>query len=75
MAMARLMPFAKSIASKVDIDYDMVKALTPYPLDGVPQTVKVGPVQKFPVYFARYFACGSADTCDLCSYDLYLTGW
>ena len=64
MAMAPLMPFGDSIASKVNIDYDMVKALTPYPLDGVPQTVKVGPVQKFPVYFA----CGSADTCDLCSF-------
>ena len=63
MALAPLMPFGDSIASKVHIDYDMVKSLTPYPLSGVPQTVKVGLISKFPVFFA----CGTADTCDLCS--------
>eukprot|EP00466_Bigelowiella_natans_P004869 jgi/Bigna1/143237/aug1.77_g17945 len=63
MAMAPLMPFGSSIASKVNIPFEMVKNLTQYPLDGVPQTVKVGEVAEFPVFFA----CGSADTCDLCT--------
>lgn len=63
MAMAPLMPFGKSIASKVNIPYAMVENLTQYPLDGVPQTVKVGTVSLFPVFFA----CGSEDTCDLCT--------
>ena len=64
MAMAPLMPFKDSIASKVNIPYSMVQALTPYPLTGVPQTVKVGPIRadEFPVFFA----CGRQDTCDLC---------
>jgi len=62
MAVAPLMPFERSIASKIDIPFDMVRQMTPYPLDGVPQTVKVGVVRDFPVFFA----CGSEDTCDLC---------
>jgi len=63
MAMAPLMDFGKSIASKVNISYDMVEKLTTYPLTGVPQTVKVGVISKFPVFFA----CGNKDTCDLCT--------
>ena len=62
MAMAPLMPFKSSIASKVNIPYEMVEKLTPYPLSGVPQTARVGVVRAFPVFFA----CGSQDTCDLC---------
>ena len=63
MALAPLMPFGSSIASKVNIPYEMVKTLTQYPLKGVPQTVKVGDVSDFPFFFA----CGSKDTCDLCT--------
>lgn len=62
MALAPLMPFEHSIASAVHIPFDMVKQLTPYPLSGVPQTVKVGTIKEFPVFFA----CGSKDTSDLC---------
>ena len=41
----------------------MVRKLTTYPLTGVPQTVKVGAISNFPVFFA----CGNKDTCDLCT--------
>lgn len=63
MALAPLMPFGHSIASKIDIPFAMVKAKTPYPLEGVPQTVKVGVIRNFPVFFG----CGQQDTCDLCT--------
>ena len=55
MALAPLMPFGSSIASHVNITYEMTKELSQYSLDGVPQTVKVGVVSKFPVFFA----CGT----------------
>lgn len=63
MALAPLMPFGHSIAAQIKIPFDMVKKLTPYPLDGVPQRVKVGDVSEFPVFFA----CGQLDRSDLCS--------
>ena len=62
MALAPLMPFGNDIAAHINISYAMTKALTQYPLEGVPQTVKVGVVSKFPVFFA----CGVQDNCDLC---------
>jgi hypothetical protein len=63
MAMAPLMDFGNSIASRVNISFEMVRKLTTYPLTGVPQTVKVGAISNFPVFFA----CGNKDTCDLCT--------
>lgn len=63
MALSPLMPFKHSIAHKINVPYDQVKELTQYPLEGVPQTVKVGIVSEFPVIFA----CGALDNCDLCT--------
>mmetsp|Transcript_95764 Transcript_95764/g.232829 ORF Transcript_95764/g.232829 Transcript_95764/m.232829 type:complete len:106 (-) Transcript_95764:77-394(-) len=47
----------------INIPYDTVKELTQYPLSGVAQTVKVGVVDEFPVFFA----CGEKDASDLCN--------
>lgn len=63
MALAPLMPFGSSIASKINIPYDQLKNITQYPLEGVPQTVKVGVVSELPVFFA----CGEKDSADLCT--------
>lgn len=63
MAMAKMLPFG-SVAKWIGIPEDVVRNLTQYPIDGVPQTVKVGPVGKgLPVFFA----CGAMDSSDLCS--------
>lgn len=70
MALAPLMPFGNDIAAHINISYAMTKALTQYPLEGVPQTVKVGVVSKFPVFFA----CGVQDNCDLCDEPKYDSG-
>ena len=55
---------ASQVAKWIGIPEDVVRNLTQYPIDGVPQTVKVGPVGKgLPVFFA----CGTDDSSDLCS--------
>ena len=62
MALAPLM--AQTGAAKyVGIPQAMVQNLTQYPLEGVPQTVKVGHVKEFPVLYA----CGTNDSSDLCN--------
>ena len=63
MAMAKMLPFGR-VAKWIGIPEAVVRNLTQYSLDGVPQTVKVGPVGgELPVFFA----CGENDESDLCS--------
>jgi|MDSY01.1.fsa_nt_gb pimeloyl-ACP methyl ester carboxylesterase len=63
MALAPMMDYqAGSVATLVGIPQEMVEANTQYSLDGVPQTVKVGRVDEFPVLYA----CGGQDGSDLC---------
>jgi pimeloyl-ACP methyl ester carboxylesterase len=62
MALAPLMN-QTGAAKYVGIPQAMVKQLTQYPLEGVPQTVKVGKITQFPVLYA----CGTDDTSDLCN--------
>lgn len=61
MALAPMGPYGAA-ARYVGISNTTVAKLTQYRLDGVPQTVKVGPVAEFPVLYA----CGSQDPSDLC---------
>eukprot|EP00040_Diaphanoeca_grandis_P040829 m.262164 g.262164 ORF g.262164 m.262164 type:complete len:364 (-) comp44662_c0_seq1:59-1150(-) len=51
-----------AVARYIGIPYDFVKNNTQYPITGVPQTVKVGRVDDFPVLYA----CGQHDSSDLC---------
>jgi hypothetical protein len=62
MALAPLMN-QTGAAKYVGIPQAMVKQLTQYPLEGVPQTVKVGKITQFP----GLYACGTDDTSDLCN--------
>ena len=63
MAMAPMMGYAPdSVATMVGIPQELVEEATQYPLDGVPQSVKVGRVDEFPVLYA----CGGTDASDLC---------
>ena len=64
MALAPLME-QTGAAKYVGIPQEMVKKLTQYPLEGVPQTVKVGQITEFPVLYA----CGDGDSSDLCNPD------
>jgi len=61
MALAPMMPY-DGAAKFIGIPEDVVRNLTQYPTTGVPQTARVGKVDEFPVLYA----CGSADTSDLC---------
>jgi pimeloyl-ACP methyl ester carboxylesterase len=63
MALAPSMPYEKnSVAASIGIPLEMVEDSTQYPLEGVPQSVFVGNISEFPVFFG----CGTQDTCDLC---------
>jgi len=62
MALAPLMK-QTGAAKYVGIPPDMVKQLTQYPLEGIPQTIKVGNITQFPVLYA----CGTDDSSDLCN--------
>jgi pimeloyl-ACP methyl ester carboxylesterase len=50
------------VSKYVGITKATVEKLTQYPLAGVPQSVRAGRVDEFPVLYA----CGSTDTSDLC---------
>ena len=50
------------VSKYVGVNFTTVERLTQYPLAGVPQRVRVGRVDKFPVLYA----CGAMDTSDLC---------
>uniref|UniRef100_A0A7S1AB61 Serine aminopeptidase S33 domain-containing protein n=1 Tax=Noctiluca scintillans TaxID=2966 RepID=A0A7S1AB61_NOCSC len=61
MGLAPMEPYGE-LAEYVGIPSAMVENLTQYPLTGVAQTVKVGNVLEFPVFYA----CGYDDRSDLC---------
>jgi pimeloyl-ACP methyl ester carboxylesterase len=61
MGLAPMEPYDE-LADEVGIPKAIVENLTQYPLTGVAQTVKVGPVSEFPVFYA----CGYDDRSDLC---------
>jgi len=60
-ALAPLGPYGY-VPKFIGIPPDVLANMTQYPLDGVPQTVKVGYVKEFPVLFS----CGAGDGSDLC---------
>ena len=51
------------IGKLIGIPGDYTKANTPYPLEGLPQTAKIGNITGIPVLYA----CGVKDAADLCS--------
>jgi len=61
MGLAPMEPYGK-LELLVGIPKAMVEQLTQYPLTGVAQTVKVGEIVEFPVFYA----CGADDPSDLC---------
>jgi len=61
MGLAPMEPYGY-IANYVGIPSTIVESLTQYPLTGVAQTVKVGYVSEFPVFYG----CGEGDSSDLC---------
>jgi len=61
MGLAPMEPYGE-LADYVGIPSATVERLTQYPLTGVAQTVKVGHVVEFPVFYA----CGEDDLSDLC---------
>jgi len=50
------------VSKYVGLNFTTVEDLTQYPLEGVAQSVRVGRVDEFPVFYA----CGSNDQSDLC---------
>jgi len=62
MALSPLVVPYTAVTSSLGITSDQCKGLTQYSLKGVPQTVKVGKVTNFPVFYA----CGQKDSSDLC---------
>eukprot|EP00467_Chlorarachnion_reptans_P025619 CAMPEP_0114532424 /NCGR_PEP_ID=MMETSP0109-20121206/26660_1 /TAXON_ID=29199 /ORGANISM="Chlorarachnion reptans, Strain CCCM449" /LENGTH=374 /DNA_ID=CAMNT_0001715491 /DNA_START=43 /DNA_END=1167 /DNA_ORIENTATION=+ len=51
------------IGSLIGIPEEYVKEHTPYPLEGLPQSTRVGEVTEYPVLYV----CGAGDIADLCN--------